>query len=69
MTSKKLHLVPLAHKQGFDFVEIGLNSSNRVDKITYEKDFFALKIKAHLLKIFKSPVFAIALCSLFTFLG
>ena len=69
MTSKKLHLISLAHKQGFDFVEIGLDTSNRIDKITYEKDFFALKIKAHLLKIFKSLVFAIALCSLFTFLG
>ena len=69
VTSKKFHLISLAHKQGFDFMEIGLNSSNRVDKITYEKDFLALKIKAHLLKIFKSPVFAIALCDLFTFLG
>lgn len=69
VTSKKFHLVSLAHEQVFDFVKIGLDTSNRIDKITYEKDFFTLKIKAHLLKIFKSPVFAIALCSLFTFLG
>ena len=68
LTSKEFDLIAFAHKQISYLVQIGFNSSNWIDKVAHEYNFFTFKIKSIFLKFFKSFVLAIAVSNFFALL-